>query len=78
MFLLIKSIIDTNTNGTQTLQNGAILISKSGTKQRYYITKGWEVCIQCKDVSTTSNKLKDINYLYPVQMSEYAVENRIL
>ena len=41
-------------------------------------TKVWEVCIQWKDGSTTRNKLKDIKDLYPVQMAEYEIENRIL
>ena len=34
IFVLIKSIIDTRTDGTQTLQQDAFVITKSGTKQR--------------------------------------------
>ena len=76
-FVLIKSIIDTRTDVTQTLQQDSFLITKSGTKRRKNTTKRWEVFIQWKDGSTTRNRLKDINDSYPVQMSEYAVENII-
>ena len=76
-FVLIESIIDTRTDGTQTLQKDAFVITKNGTKRRKNTTKLWEVCIQWKDGSTTCNKLKDIKYLYPVQMAEYKVENII-
>ena len=33
-FVLIKSIIDTRTDGTQTLQQDAFVITRSGTKKR--------------------------------------------
>ena len=77
IFVLIESIIDTRTENTQILQQDVLIITESGTKRIRNTTKVWEVCIQWKDVSTTWNKLKDIKDLYPVQMAEYAVENRI-
>ena len=77
-FVLIGSIIDTRTDGTQTLQKDAFVITKSGTKRRKNTAKGLEVCIQWKDGSTTWNKLKDIKDSYPVQMAKYEVENRNL
>ena len=78
IFVLIKSITDTRTRGTQTLQKDVFVITKSGTKRRKNRTKVWEVCIQWKDGSTTQNKLKDIKDSYLVQTAEYAVENIIL
>ena len=77
-FVLIKSILDTRTDGTQTLQQDAFVITNSGTKRRRNTTKGWEFYIQWKDGSTIWNKLKYIKDSYPVQIAEYAVENRIL
>ena len=41
IFVMIDSIIDTITDGTQTLQQYAFVISKSGAKQRKNTTKGW-------------------------------------
>ena len=78
IFVLIKYIINTRTNGTQTLHKYAFVINNSGTKLCKNTTKGWEFCIQWKYGSNTRNKLKDIKDSYPVQMSEYAVKNRIL
>ena len=46
MFLLIKSILDTRTDGTQTLQKYLFVITKSGTKRRK---------IQLKDGNYASN-----------------------
>ena len=77
IFLLIESIINTRTNGMQKLQQYDFFITKSGTKRRKNTSKGWEVCIQQKDVSTTWNKLKDTKDSYPEQMSEYTVDNRV-
>ena len=77
-FLLIESIINTITDGMQTLQKYAFIITKSGTKQRKNTTRGWEVCIQYKDGSHAWNKIKYIKDSYPVKMAEYAIENIIL
>ena len=46
-------------------------------KRRRETTKGWEVCIQCKDGSSTWNKIKDVKESYSIQLAEYAVQNKI-
>ena len=76
-FVLFDEIIATRTDGSQVLQQDAFATTSSGTRRRVNTTKGWEVNIQWKDGSTTWNKLKDIKDYYPVEMAEYAVENRI-
>ena len=76
-FVLINSTIKTRTDGTQTLQQDAFVITKCGTKLIKNTTKGWEVCIQWKYVINTWNKIKDIKDSYPIKMAEYAVDNRI-
>ena len=48
-----------------------------GTQRRVITTKDWEVNLRWKDGSTTWKKLKDIKDSYPVQLAEYAVENRV-
>ena len=63
-FLLIRYIIDTRTDGTQTLQKDVFVVTKSGTKRRKNTTKGWEVSIQWKDGGDTWNKLKDIRVFF--------------
>ena len=51
--------------------------TSTGTKRRVNTTKGYEIFIQWKDRITTWNTLKNVKDLYPVQMAEFAVENRI-
>ena len=40
-------------------------------------TKGWEVCVQWKHGSSTWNSIKDLKDSYPIELSEYAAENRL-
>ena len=75
--VLFDEIVDVRTDGTQVLQQDAFVTTSSGTQRRVITTKGWEVNLKCKDGSTTWNKLKDIKDSYPVQLEEYAVENRV-
>ena len=37
----------------------------------------WQICCQCKDVSTSWEKLLDIKGYYRVQVAEYAVAQGI-
>ena len=46
-------------------------------KRRRETTKGWEICIQCKDGSSYWNQIKDIKEAYPVQIAEYAAMHDI-
>ena len=39
--------------------------------------KGLQILIQWKDGSTTWSKLKDVKDLYPVELAEFAVQNKI-
>ena len=59
------------------MQQDAFVTTSSRTQLRVPTTKGWEVNPKWKYGSTTWNKLKDIKDLYPVQLAEYAVEDRI-
>ena len=75
--VLFYKSVDVSTDGTQVLQQDAFVTTSSGTQRWVTMTKGWEVNLKWKDGSTTSDKLKDIKDSYPVQLAEYAVENRI-
>ena len=76
-FTILYSITGTRTDGTQVLQKDTFVHTSTGTKIIVNTTQIWEIFIQCKDVSTTWNTLKNVKDLYPVQMDEFAVENRI-
>ena len=44
--LLLDTIIDLCTDGTQIKEGGAFIHMSNGNKRRRETTKGWEVCIQ--------------------------------
>ena len=75
--VLFDDIVYVRTYGTQVLQQDTFVTTSSGTQHRVTTTKGWEVNLKWKEESTTCNILKDIKYSYPVQLEDYAVENRI-
>ena len=77
LFTILYSLTGTRTDGTQVLQQDAFAHTSTGNKIRMNTTMVWEIFIQWKDGSTTWNKLKDVKYLYPVHMAEFAVENCI-
>ena len=76
-FVLFDEIIDIRTDGTQIQKDDAFIHMSNGNKRRRETTKGWEVCIQWKDGSSTWNQVKDVKESYPVQLAEYAVQNKI-
>ena len=77
-FVLLDSIIDHRVNGKQLSKEDAFIVSKNGGKRRKETTKGWEILLQWKDGSTTWEQLKDVKESYPVQLSEYALQKKLI
>jgi hypothetical protein len=75
--LLFGAIIGHRTDGNQVQEENATTISANGVKRQIETTIGWEIQLEWKDGQTTWNKLKDVKDSYPVQMAEYAIENKI-
>jgi len=75
--LLFDSIVDFRRTSAVT-QEDAFVVSSNGNRRQRETTKGWEILIQWKDGSTTWNKLKNVEDLYPVQLAEFAVENNVI
>ena len=74
--LLFDSIVDFKRSNValsladqKTVHNGRASFKRS--------TKGWELCIQWKDGTTSWEKLRDFKECYPVQTAEYAVAQGI-
>ena len=76
-FVLLDSIIDHRTDGTELQHNDAFINSKNGGKRRKMTSKGWEILLQWKDGSTTWEAMKDVHAAYPVQLAEYAIQRDI-
>ena len=75
--LLLDSIIDARRTDMAIKKEDAFITSSNGVKRQRETTKGWEILVQWKDGSTTWSKLKDMKDSYPVQLTEYAVQNKI-
>ena len=76
-FVLLDSIIDHRTDGSELTSENAFITSKNGGRRKRETTKGWEILLQWKDGSTIWEALKDIKECYPLQMADYAIENGI-
>ena len=75
--LLFDSIVDyVKGEAALSLADQKFVDSRGRTQYRR-TTKGWKLCIQWKDGSTTWEKLADMKECYPVQTAEYAVAQGI-
>ena len=75
--MLLDSIADHRTDGSQLGQDEAFIQSGNGSKRRKETTKGWEMLVQWKDGSTSWEALKDLKESYPVQVAEYSIQHKI-
>jgi len=73
----MDEIVAVRTNGDQVNPNDAFYVNKLGVKRRKKTTKGWECCVKWKDGATTWSTLKDVKDSYPVELAEFAVENKV-
>ena len=75
--LLFDSIVDHRKDDTALNRLTATFHDKDGRQYQRRNTKGWQVCCQWKDGSTSWEKLSDFKECYPVQTAEYAVTQGI-
>jgi hypothetical protein len=76
-FVLLNEIVDHQlTSEAVQLQDGFIVMP-NGRKMPKRTTKGWELLIEWKDGSTSWIPLKDIKDTNPVEVAEYAIDNKI-
>ena len=71
----LDSIVDHKSD--QALSKDDAFIELKGKRIRRMTTKGWQLCVQWKDGSTSWEHLKDLKESNPIQVAEYAVANSI-
>ena len=74
--VLIDSIIDHKKDSQATPKDDEY-VELNGKRTRRITTKGWKLCVQWKDGSTSWEPLKRLKESYPVEIAEYAVANKI-
>jgi hypothetical protein len=76
-FILMKEIVDHQSDGSAVPVDDAYYVDPNGRRTRWMTTKGWKLLIEWKDGSTDWLPLKDLKESYPVHVAEYAVANKI-
>ena len=75
--LLLDSIVGYRKTADAVNKNDAYVKSSNGVSRRKETTKGYEINVLWKDGTTTWSKMKDVKDSYPVQLAEFAIENKI-
>ena len=75
--LLIDEIIDHRTNNDAIPKERGHYQTNNGTYRMKQTTKGWQLYVQWKDGSSNWVELKDLKHAYPIQLAEYAINNKI-
>jgi hypothetical protein len=76
-FILMKEIVDHRSDGSAVPVDDAYYVDPNGRTSRRMTTKGWKLLVEWKDGTMDWLPLKDLKGSYPVQVSEYAVANKI-
>jgi hypothetical protein len=76
--LLIKEIVDHRSDGSAVPVDDAYYVDPNGRTARRMTTMGWKLLIEWKDGTKDLLPLKDLKDSYPVQVTEYAVTNKIV
>ena len=75
-WLLMEAIVDHRSDKTAVRKQDATIIV-NGRKQQIKTTRGWELCVEWKDGTTTWQRLADMKESNPVKVAEYATAQGI-
>jgi hypothetical protein len=76
-YLLLDSIVDWKRTQDAVDDDDILQISFNGNLHPRCTTKGWKLCVQWKDGSTSWEDLKDLKESYPVQVAEFAFQHNL-
>ena len=74
----LSEITDHKKDPTAIAKDDAFITMPNGQKKPRMTTKGWHLCCQWNDGSTSWHPLKDLKESHPIQVAEYAVNNKLL
>eukprot|EP00536_Pseudo-nitzschia_multiseries_P014239 jgi/Psemu1/38033/gm1.38033_g len=77
MFTLLDELIDHEQDNTALSDKEATTIAKNGRSSHKPTTRGWRILASWKDGSESLCKLSDVKESFPVQLTEYAVNNQL-
>jgi Reverse transcriptase (RNA-dependent DNA polymerase) len=75
--VILDAITDHKSNASAVPKDDEFVTIR-GKNHRRKTTKGWKLCVQWKDGSTSWERLADLKESYPVEVAEYAVSAKIV
>lgn len=75
--LNFSSIVDHKTDGTQVHKDDGYITSHNGNQSKRITTKGWLVLVEWKDGTTAWLPLRQVKDSNPIELAEYAVQNKL-
>jgi hypothetical protein len=74
---MMEGIVENKKDG-HVVETADMYINHGSNKKVRKTTKGWHLCVECKDGTTSWERLVDIKEINPVEAAEYAVKLRPL
>lgn len=74
--LLLQAIVDFRKDG-HAVEVADMYVQRGNNRHLRKTTKGWHLCVEWKDGSTTWERLADLKESYPVEVAEYAIAQGI-
>ena len=71
-FVLMSAFVDHKKDG-HAVEIADGFVQRGSNRHRRVTTKGWQLCVEWKDGSTTWERLADLKESYPIEVAEYAV-----
>jgi hypothetical protein len=75
-FIILQDIFGHKTDG-HAVERAGMYIKVGGKKQIRKKTKGWNVCVEWKDGTTSWERLADLKESNPVEVAEYAATKNL-
>ena len=72
IYVLMDSIVDWRRSTTALGYEDQVALKQDGRTFMRRCTKGWQLCVQWRDGSTSWEKLSDLKESHPIEVAEYA------
>jgi hypothetical protein len=77
-FLILSEITDHSKDASAISKDQGFQRSHNGNEVRRKTTKGWKLCVEWKDGTSTWVPLSELKASNPVEVAEYAVANQLV
>jgi len=75
--LVFKEIVDHRRNSSALDKEHGFTVGYNGNRHPKKTTRGWDICVEWRDGSTSWIPLKDVKQANPLELAEYALTNNL-